>query len=123
MQPSLVLLCALLALGGPFAASAGDSPARLLRFNPFARPDLSAITRADAPHDAAGAVGGWAPVLTATLTDGEESLANLGGVILEIGEETHGYRLVKVDVFEAAFEKDGATLVLPVAPRDRRGGR
>ena len=83
-------------------------------------PSESAITRAGAPHDA---VGGWAPVLTATLADGEESLANLGGVILEIGEETHGYRLVKVDVFEAAFVKDGATLVLPVEPRDRRGGR
>lgn len=115
---ALSLLCALLASGAPVAAD-GERADRLLRFNPFARPDLSAITRAGAPHDAAG---GWAPVLTATLADGEESLANLGGVILEIGEETHGYRLVKVDVFEAAFEKDGATLVLPVAPRDRLGG-
>ncbi len=115
---SLVLLCTLLALGAPVAARAGDPPHRPLRFNPFDRPDLSSISGADAPRDS---VGGWAPVLSATLSDGEESLANLGGVILEIGEETHGYTLVKVDVFEAAFEKDGATLVLPVAPRDRPG--
>ena len=117
-RPSLVLLCALLALGGPLAARAGDTPPRPLRFNPFARPDPSAITPAAARLVLAD---GWAPVLSAALADGEASLANLGGVILAIGEETHGYRLVAVDTFEASFEKDGATLVLPVAPRDPLG--
>ena len=87
-------------------------------FNPFAQPDLGSISGAGAQGDASGVGGGWAPVLTATLADGEASLANLGGVVLAIGEEIHGYRLLRVDVFEAAFEKDGATLVLPVAPRD-----
>jgi len=116
IRPTLLLLCTLLAAGAP--AAAGEHAARLLRFNPFARPDLGGQGQPDA-QPAAGE--GWAPVLTAALADGEDSLANLGGVILEIGEETHGYRLVRVDVFEATFEKDGTTLVLPVEPRERAG--
>jgi hypothetical protein len=120
-RTSLVLLCALLTLGAP--AAAGDERPRRLRFNPFAQPELAAIAQADPSRVATGAFHGWAPELTATLTAGEESLANLGGVILGIGEETHGYRLVKVDVFEASFEKDGGTLVLPIEPRNRREGR
>ena len=92
----IALFFALLTPGGPAAARAGDAPPHLLRFNPFARPELSAISRSGAPSKASG---GWAPVLTATLADGEKSLVNLGGVILGVGEETHGYRLLNVDVF------------------------
>jgi hypothetical protein len=55
-------------------------------------------------------------VLTATLVDAEQSFANLGGVVLKIGEETHGYRLVEVRIWEAVFDKDGADVVLSVVP-------
>ena len=54
------------------------------------------------------------PVLSATLDSGAESLANLGGVVLKIGEETHGYRLVEVRLWEAVFDRNGVSVVLAV---------
>jgi hypothetical protein len=56
------------------------------------------------------------PVLRATLVAGEASLADLGGVVLAVGEQTHGYRLVEVREFEAVFERGGENLVLGVQP-------
>lgn len=98
------------------AASAGARPLAVepeLRVNPFERPDLSEAV--DARSDA-GADGQarWRPVLRGTLVAGSGSLANLGGTVLGLGEEAHGYRLREVRTFEAVFDKGDATLVLPV---------
>lgn len=103
-----------LATAGLADAEGGSQPR--LRFDPFARPDLSAAA-ADDPTAAVRA-GEWAPVLNATLVAGERSLANLGGVLLAIGEETHGYRLVEVRAWEAVFDHGGEHRVLPVTARE-----
>ncbi len=47
---------------------------------------------------------------------GERSLANLGGVVLKLGEDTHGYRLLEVREWMAVFSKDGERVVLAVLP-------
>ena len=104
------------------AASASAAPGDVeLRWNPFVRPDLE-------PEDDGGGAGGvaasahWRPVLRATLVSGQRSLANLGGVVLGLGDEAHGYRLTEVRAWEAVFEKGGATVVLPVE-REEEGAR
>ncbi len=47
---------------------------------------------------------------------GEHSFANLGGVVLKLGEETHGYRLLEVREWTAVFSVDGERVVLAVVP-------
>ncbi len=84
-----------------------------LRVNPFERPELT--PEAAAPGESALATNApWRPVLRGTLVAGSGSLANLGGTVLGLGEEVHGYRLREVRTFEAVFDKGDATLVLPV---------
>ena len=116
-----MLVVAVALVGSVAGGTAGESPV-VLRFDPFERPDLSGMARrADAPA-ALDPVSDWEPVLTATLVDAEQSFASLGGVVLKIGEETHGYRLVEVRIWEAVFEKDGADVVLSVvAPAAMEG--
>ncbi len=86
-------------------------PIPMLRFNPFVPPAV--LGRGGG--EVAGAPGfGAFPRLTGTLVAGPQSLANLGGWILGLGEEAHGYRLVEVREGEAVFERDGRPLVLRV---------
>ena len=84
----------------------------VLRFDPFAMPDLAWLAEARPGHDHGD--DSWAPVLRATLVsrDGQGSLANLGGVVLRVGEETEGYRLLAVREWEADFERAGERLTL-----------
>jgi len=103
-------------LGVATHASAGERERPRLRFDPFAQPDLTAVPGAGPASLARD--GEWAPVLTATLVAGDRSLANLGGVLLEIGEESHGYRLLEVRPWEAVFEHGGEQKVLPVTQRE-----
>lgn len=83
-----------------------------LRFDPFVKPELGA--RAAGSAYPAAREKQWSLVLTATLVAGERSLANLGGVVLGIGEEINGYRLVEVRAWEAVFEHGEEQVVLPV---------
>lgn len=115
MRNALVALAVLVAL----PAAAGAEPARpqALRFDPFAEaPQPDAVGARSVTPDAAAA---WRPLLRATLAAGPESLADLGGVVLSIGGETRGYRLLEVRPWEAVFEKDGANVVLPVQRQER----
>ena len=93
-----------------------------LRFDPFERPDLWQPAGSD-PDSRARPEPGWQPTLRATLVAGAGSLANLGGSVLQLGEEAHGYRLREVRRWEALFEKGGVTLVLPVEAAEEGMGR
>jgi hypothetical protein len=48
----------------------------------------------------------WVPKLTATLRAGRNSMANVNGKIIKLGETINGYRLVKVDERSAVFVKN-----------------
>ena len=82
------------------------------RFDPFDRPSLQGRPGGEAVLPQAP----WSPWLKATLVAGERSMANLGGVVLKLGEETRGFRLVEVREWEAVFTKDGERLTLVVVP-------
>ncbi len=87
----------------------GPSP----RFDPFDKPALPGDVTA---RSSSAPSASWSPWLKATLVAGERSLANLGGVVLKLGEDTHGYRLLEVREWMAVFSKDGERVVLAVLP-------
>jgi len=85
-----------------------------LQHDPFIRPQLSA-----AGHGKTGATGTaaaeeipWQPRLTAVLVAGKNSLVNLQGEIIGLGEEKDGYRLIEVRDQQAVFRKGKKRVVL-----------
>lgn len=113
MKMSAACWIALLLVGAGAAAAEEDGR---LRFNPFAVPDLVGLPGGEGPRAAAPVDEAWQPVLRATLVAADTSLADLGGVLLAVGEEIHGYRLLEVRPFEAVFERGGERMVLAVPP-------
>ena len=90
------------------SAFAGDS----LKHDPFARPLLSAPPSNTAVGTLAEEEMPWNPQLIAVMVAGNNSLVNLDGIILKIGEEQDGYRLVQVRDHEAVFKKGNKRIVL-----------
>ncbi len=105
----IALLFAGLAMGSDVLAADAESRIRL-RFDPFTQP--GAQTAGPGRPGPAGSQPAWSPELRSTLVSGERSLVNLGGIILELGEEAHGYRLLEVREGEAVFERAGSEVVL-----------
>ena len=85
----------------------------VLRTNPFLQPSLKAT-----PVEQEGAGGLQTHtadlVLRGTLMAGSDPMANIGGVILEIGGEVNGYRLVSVGERKVIVEKDGVRKTLTI---------
>jgi hypothetical protein len=86
----------------------------LLKHDPFARPLLpvllpnnTATTNVEAEAEAP-----WSPELIAVMVSGKNSLVNLDGVILKIGEEKDGYRFVQAKDHEVVFKKGNKRIVL-----------
>ena len=89
------------------AASAGLAHgAPPLANNPFERPGLVELAPA--------AVALPPLELRAVLSAGDDSLADVGGQIVRVGDEVSGYRLVGVSEEGALFERDGRTLHVPL---------
>lgn len=109
------VIAALALIASVAASGSADDERPRLRHNPFDGPRL------DAGYSGTGSGrDSFRPILKATSNAaGENSIVNLGGVILRIGEETHGYRLVGVSDGQAEFERAGAPITLEVAPGDR----
>jgi hypothetical protein len=85
---------------GATAAHADD--ATPLANDPFRRPSLAEVAPAEAvapPLD-----------LRAILSAGEQSLADVGGQIVRVGDDVSGYKLVGVSEDAALFERDGRSL-------------
>ncbi len=108
----IALLFAGLVMGSDVLAANADRRIRL-RFDPFAQPGSQ--TAGPGRPELAGSRRAWSPELRATLVSGEHSLVNLGGIILELGEEAHGYRLLEVREGEALFERAGSEAVLQMS--------
>ncbi len=103
-RPVTVLRCCLM-LGVllPFAGYAAQ-----LLHDPFAPPDFEP-QQEDVKNNAEQAVKreDWRPELRATMRAGRQSMANIDGRIVRIGEEIDGFRLVKVHERDAFFVKRG----------------
>lgn len=80
--------------------------------NPFVHPPLSAGAPTSTVTDSAGRLR---PELRATLVSATDSMVNVGGKLLSIGEEVDGYRLISVSEGQAIFEKNGVQVTVLVS--------
>lgn len=115
---SRLAVAALAALLPLHLAAADEPEVSPLRFDPFSGPALEGSGGPTRPV----ARGAWTPVLRATLVAGPDSLANLGGIVLRLGEEAHGYRLVEVREWEAVFERGGVRRVFALDAEGAEAG-
>ena len=91
--------------------------AGILHRNPFAHP----LPESSQPApDPAGAVpGSSVPLeLRGTMLAGPNSLVNIGGWILGIGQEVEGYRIVAIHEREVVVEKNGEQRTLSLDSKD-----
>jgi hypothetical protein len=49
----------------------------------------------------------WEPNLLATIVSEANSIANIDGTILKLGQHINGYRLIEVARYSATFQKNG----------------
>lgn len=112
-----LLKASLLALSLGAAASvcgADGDGAHKLRNDPFDqhrtsthRPDLR-------PEQTAATPQAWRPELRAVLVAGDRSMADVGGIIVKLGGEVDGFRLLEVRDRKAVFLKNGTRLTLSI---------
>jgi hypothetical protein len=119
----LIAAVALLALS---AAALAQRPA--LQHDPFVRPAIAGFAAAPRP------LGGVAPAvganaqprpqlqLNAVLVAGSDSIANVDGVMVRIGQSVQGYRLVAVGDRSAVFEKNNAKVTLSLREGSKGSG-
>ncbi len=90
-------------------ASAVAAPT--LRHDPFSRPVLEMLSRSNAaPRLSAN--GEWNPKLIAVMVAGKQSMVNLDGTLLKLGDVIDGRRLVDVRDHTAVFRKGKKRIVL-----------
>ena len=104
-------LLALLLVGAAGTAVADpppptNAPAPVLRHDPFRRPGGTSTA---APQTVEAQ---WRPQLRGVLLSGRQSLANVEGQMVGIGESLDGHRLLSVTEYQAVFEKDGRRTTL-----------
>ena len=94
-----------------------------LRINPFLRPNLGPT--APAATRASGPVRSTAPPsdLRFTLAAGPDSLVNVDGRTLRIGEEINGYRLEAVRADTAIFSNGKEMIELRIKLNDLRNSK
>jgi hypothetical protein len=83
-----------------------------LKINPFARPVDSQASPAQSVLS--GEVASVPFVLRGTMVAGQQSQANISGVIVSLGGEINGYRLVAVHQREVVLLRDDERRILSV---------
>lgn len=110
------------------ASASAVADGRLLHQDPFARPAL-ATQAASVRGPGSGGVESapaWSPQLVAVVVAGSDSLVNIDGAIVRMGEEIDGHRLVAVREEEAVFLQGNKRTVLRMRTalkQDRERGR
>jgi hypothetical protein len=94
-------------------AESSFSQAEKLQHDPFARPALTGLQNAKQAEPrgngkATAAVPKPKLNLLAVMVAGANSIANVDGVMVRIGDQVNGYRLVEVYESNAVFEKNKA---------------
>jgi len=88
-----------------------------LQHDPFARPALTSLQRGSkggpaGSGKAAAAEPGRRLNLQALMMAGPRSMANVDGMMVRIGDQVYGYRLVAVHERQAVFEKNNKRFTL-----------
>ncbi|MDH3274229.1 MAG: hypothetical protein OEM99_06765 [Gammaproteobacteria bacterium] len=98
-------------------AEATEPQVELLR-NPFARPAITELFAAAASVNDV-LTRGDNTELRAVLVAGPKSIVDFGGVILQIGESSNGYRLLDVGEGTATFNRKGEKVVFSLYEPDQ----
>ena len=85
-------------------SSAANAVELVLKSNPFERPLMKDKSKADQKTSAQAALPSMK--LRATMAAGTDSLANIGGEILGIGQQINGYTLLAVHPRHVVLEKN-----------------
>lgn len=118
-----------LLLGPLSAATARDTDSLditpILRHDPFETPAVLDQPAVQAPpvQTAQKTPEPWERELRATSVSAVRSMINVDGVILLLGEELDGFRLVEVHERAAIFEKDGTRRTLSMDDTDLANAR
>jgi hypothetical protein len=98
------LLCACLS---PFSVIGGEYPqTQRVQHDPFQRPAIPEASVSEAGVAKPSVQQVWAPKLTATLRAGKNSMANVDGKIIKLGETINDYKLIAVYERSAVFVKN-----------------
>ncbi|MGD2062847.1 MAG: hypothetical protein PVF51_04615 [Nitrospirota bacterium] len=97
------------------AAQAGEVVE--LSHNPFSRPELSLLPSGRGSGADEGRPGETLE-LRATLVAPEHAMADVNGLILTIGDEVEGFRLVDVGERRAVLERDGERVVVSLGDEE-----
>ena len=117
-QNTMVPLSIALAMCLLSQAHAADTVATL-KTNPFHNPYIKEMKTAAPAKKARAAV---VHELRGTMTAGASSQANIGGVILTLGEAIDGYKLVAVKQRHVVLDKDGTQKTLSLDTDERKPG-
>lgn len=98
------------------AAGALDISSGGLHWDPFVQPELEQplLQEALQPQPAAA----WNPTLRAVLLGSRQSLANIDGQVLGVGDSIGGHRLVEIREREVVFETDGRRQTIELQQRE-----
>jgi len=102
-------------------AEAAEPQVELLR-NPFARPAVAELVADAVGMNEIPAVEANTE-LRAVLVAGPKSIVDFGGVILQIGDSTNGYRLLEVGEGTATFNRKGEKIVFSLYEPERTKSR
>ena len=118
LQRSIAAICAALAVGTPCGAAFAQT--RVLQHDPFSRPALGGLPnmqgggQAVPTRRAESATPAPKLKLHAVLVAGSNSIANVDGVMIRVGDSVQGYRLVAVEDRSAVFEKNNTRFTLQI---------
>jgi hypothetical protein len=102
-------ICTVILTLGVVPVVQGANGNGLLQRNPFSR-SVEPVYSGGTATRGVNAQGGFE--LRGVLIDGDASIANIGGVIVPVGGEVNGYRLISVTSREATLERHGEQIRL-----------
>lgn len=110
------LFCMILLAGSGTLLAADATPPPALRYDPFEQPGFLGTPGDTRTSSGPVADAGPNMELRSILESGSESVVNLNGQIMMIGDSFKGYQLVDVGKQSATFIKDGAKIKLGLRP-------
>ena len=115
LYPAQAVVLLVLAAGTHTSSPMADGPGALQN-NPFKRPVFDTTPRSD--PDADGFASDSELDVRAILVAGRDSLVNVAGTIIRVGQEHEGYRLVSVEERAVVFDKEGERLKVELDQED-----
>jgi hypothetical protein len=92
---------------------ASDSDTILLKINPFMRPTYKQDVFAD-QNSMAGNASADSMQLRGIMLANSNSVANIDGKIISIGQQIHGYTLVSVERRQVLLDRNGTLITLSI---------